>query len=228
MKKYILFFVSFCSFCLLCFSQGKSTRSVVRLETNLGVIRVALNDDTPIHRDNFLKLVSEGYYDGTLFHRVIKDYIIQGGDPDSKGAPKGKALGKGGPGYTLQPEIDWPYSYHLRGALAMAREPDEVNPERRSSGSQFYIVWGKYYTPTALQKVQPYVAEQTGGNVKFNYEHISKYEQYGGTPNLDGQYTVFGEVIDGLSVVKNIQKVKTDSLDRPLQDVVILQAKIEE
>lgn len=207
-----------------CFSQGEKEHSVVRLETNMGVIRIALNNDTPKHRDNFLKLVAEGYYDGLLFHRVIKDYIIQAGDPDSKDAPKGKELGKGGPGYTLSPEIDWPYSYHVRGAVAMAREPDEVNPQRRSHGSQFYIVWGKYYTPTALQNMQPYVLEQTGGIVKFNYEHYNNYEQYGGAPNLDGQYTVFGEVIEGLSVVKKIQKCKTDSMDRPLNNVVILRA----
>lgn len=228
MRKIIVFFCFLGLFVAGCFAGDKEKRSIIRLETSLGVIRVALYNDTPLHRDNFLKLVSEGYYDGTLFHRVIKDYIIQGGDPDSKGAPKGKALGKGGPGYTLPAEIDWPYSYHLRGALAMARDPDEVNSERRSNGSQFYIVWGEYYTPSALQKIQPYVLEQTNGTVKFNYEHISKYEQYGGTPNLDGQFTVFGEVIDGLSVVKKIQKCKTDSADRPLEDVVILRAVVEQ
>lgn len=226
MKKLCIFLLFLAGFILTGFSQGKG--SIVRLETNQGVIRIALNDDTPLHRDNFVKLVSCGFYDGTLFHRVIKDYIIQGGDPESKDAPKGKVLGKGGPGYTLPAEIDWPYSYHLRGAVAMARDADDVNPERRSNGSQFYIVWGEYYTPTALQKVQPYVYEKTGGNVKFNYEHISKYEQYGGTPNLDGQFTVFGEVIDGLSVVKKIQKCKTDSTDRPLEDIVILRAVVEQ
>lgn len=218
----------FCAIPFLSFSKGREKRPVVRLETNLGVIRIALNDDTPIHRDNFLKLVSDGFYDGLLFHRVVRDYIIQAGDPESRNAPRGKKLGTGGPGYTLPAEIDWPYTYHVRGAVAMARDPDEVNPERRSNGSQFYIVWGKYYTPSALQKVQPYVWEQTGGIVKFNYEQTSKYEQYGGTPNLDGQYTVFGEVIDGLSVVKKIQKCATDSLERPLEDVVILRAAVEQ
>lgn len=227
MRRFRVVLFLFCVVPFLAFPKGKSKTSTVRLETNMGVIRIALNNDTPIHRDNFLKLVSDGYYDGTLFHRVIKDYIIQGGDPESRNAPKGKALGKGGPGYTLPPEIDWPYSYHLRGAVAMARDPDEVNPERRSNGSQFYIVWGKYYTPSALQKIQPYVWENSGGIVKFNYEHTSKYEQYGGTPNLDGQFTVFGEVIEGLSVVKKIQKCATDSLDRPLKDVVIIRAVLE-
>lgn len=228
MQKLILFLFLLTCFSVTGLSRGKEKRSVVRIETNFGVIRVALHDETPVHRDNFLKLASEGFYDGTLFHRVIKDFVIQGGDPDSKGAPKGKALGEGGPGYTLPAEIDWPYSYHLRGALAMAREPDEVNPERRSNGSQFYIVWGKFYTPTALQKVQPHVTEMTGENVKFTYEHVTKYEQYGGTPNLDGQYTVFGEVIEGLSVVKKIQKEKTDSADRPLKDVVIRKVVVEQ
>lgn len=228
MEKCLVFLSFFLCFLVPSFSRDKEKRAVVRLETNMGVIRIALNDDTPVHRDNFLKLVSEGFYDGTLFHRVIKDYIVQGGDPDSKGAPAGTVLGKGGPGYTLPAEIDWPYSYHVRGAVAMARDADDVNPERRSNGSQFYIVWGKYYTPSALQKVQPYVWEQTGGNVKFNYEHVTKYEQYGGTPNLDGQFTVFGEVIEGLSVVKKMQRCKTDSADRPLRDIVIERAVVED
>lgn len=228
MRRFWVFLFFLCGVSLWLSSKGREKRPVVCLETNLGVIRIALNDDTPVHRDNFLKLVSEGFYDGLLFHRVVKDYIIQAGDPESRNAPKGKKLGTGGPGYTLPAEIDWPYTYHVRGAVAMARDPDEVNPERRSNGSQFYIVWGKYYIPSALQKVQPYVLEQTGGNVKFNYEQTSKYEQYGGTPNLDGQYTVFGEVIDGLSVVKKIQKCATDSLDRPLEDVIILRASVEQ
>ena len=116
----------------------------VKIQTMLGDIVVRLYDETPIHRDNFVKLVKEGYYDGTLFHRVIKDFIIQGGDPDSKGAPTGKMLGVGGPDYTLEAEIK-DGLFHKRGALAAARQGDEVNPERRSSGSQFYIVWGQKY-----------------------------------------------------------------------------------
>lgn len=228
MRRFWILFFLLCGIPFLSFSGAKKKRSVVRLETTMGVIRIALNDDTPVHRDNFLKLVSEGFYDGLLFHRVVRDYIIQTGDPESRNAPREKKLGTGGPGYTLPAEIDWPYTYHVRGAVAMARDPDEVNPERRSNGSQFYIVWGKFYTPSALQKVQPYVWEQTGGFVKFNYEHTSKYEQYGGTPNLDGQYTVFGEVIDGLSVVKKIQKCATDSLERPLEDIEIIRAVVEQ
>lgn len=227
MRRFLIFLFFLCGIVSVSTPKVRERRAVVRLETSQGVIRIALNDDTPIHRDNFLKLVSEGFYDGTLFHRVVKDYLIQGGDPESRHAPKGKVLGKGGPGYTLPAEIDWPYTYHLRGAVAMAREPDEVNPERRSNGSQFYIVWGKYYTPSALQKIQPSVSALTNEVVKFNYEQASKYEQYGGAPELDGQYTVFGEVIDGLPVVKKIQKCATDSVDRPLEDIIILRAVVE-
>ena len=121
----------------------------VKIQTTLGDIIVRLYDETPLHRDNFIKLVKEGYYNGTLFHRVIKDFMIQGGDPDSKGAPAGKHLGVGGPSYTLDAEIK-PGLFHKRGALAAARQGDEVNPERKSSGSQFYIVWGKVYNQSQL------------------------------------------------------------------------------
>lgn len=159
----------------------------VRIETSMGDITVRLFNDTPRHRDNFLRLVREGYYDGTLFHRVIERFMIQGGDPDSKGAPAGVELGNGGPGYTVEAEFR-PWHLHRRGALAAARESDEVNPEKRSGGSQFYIVWGK--------------SEQ-------------------GTPHLDGAYTVFGRVEEGLDVVERIQQVKTDGLDRPIEDVVV-------
>lgn len=224
-----IFLLLFFPFLALPFSWSQNPRhAVVRLETTAGVIRVSLSDETPVHRDNFLKLVSAGYYDGTLFHRVVRDFMIQGGDPTSRQAQPGQELGTGGPGYTLAPEIDWPYLYHVRGALAMAREPDEVNPDRRSNGSQFYIVWGKYYTPQKLSEVQASVLEKTGGSVKFNYEHYSKYEQYGGAPHLDGQYTVFGEVTDGLSVVRKIQKMPVDTLFRPLEDVVLIRAVVEE
>ena len=125
----------------------------IKISTSLGDITVRLYDDTPIHRDNFLKLASEGYYNGTLFHRVIRDFMIQGGDPDSKGAPAGKQLGVGGPDYTLQAEIN-PHLFHKRGALCAARLGDEVNPNRESSGSQFYIVWGSVYNPSQLKQME--------------------------------------------------------------------------
>ena len=234
----------------------------VKIQTMLGDIVVRLYDETPIHRDNFLKLAKEGYYDGTLFHRVIKDFMIQGGDPDSKGAPAGKMLGVGGPDYTLEAEIK-EHLYHKRGALAAARQGDEVNPERRSSGSQFYIVWGQVYNDGQLkqfskqlrmQKVQDAFnqlaaahrdeimqmrrernraglqelqdklvaeAEAAVGKDGLTDEQLKFYSTIGGTPHLDGQYTVFGEVEQGLDVVEQIQKTSTGRTDRPVDDIEI-------
>ncbi len=148
----------------------------IKISTSLGDITVRLYDDTPIHRDNFLKLASEGYYNGTLFHRVIRDFMIQGGDPDSKGAPAGKQLGVGGPDYTLQAEI-MPHLFHKRGALCAARLGDEVNPNRESSGSQFYIVWGSVYNPSQLKQMekqmkQNQVAVTFNGLVSYHKEEI--------------------------------------------------------
>lgn len=227
----------------------------------LGDIIVRLYDETPIHRDNFLKLVKEGYYDGTLFHRVIKDFMIQGGDPDSKGAPAGKMLGVGGPDYTLEAEIKEGL-FHKRGALAAARQGDEVNPERRSSGSQFYIVWGQVYSEgefrqfskqlkmqkvqsifnqlasehraeimqmrrernrTGLQELQDQLAaeaqKQAADFAGLTEDQMKVYSTIGGTPHLDGQYTVFGEVEEGLDVVEMIQASATGRGDRPVDDL---------
>lgn len=208
-------------------AKKKETRSVVRLETTAGIIRVALSDDTPRHRDNFLSLVEKQYYDSTLFHRVIRDFMIQGGDPDSRHAPAGKFLGEGGPDYVLAPEFCLPYLYHVRGALAAAREGDDVNPGRYSSGSQFYIVWGKRLSDSQLAKVQAALDEQTGGEVRLSPDMRMDYRTIGGTPHLDGMYTVFGEVLDGLEVVEKIQSVKTDGNDRPEEDVILLKAVVE-
>lgn len=192
----------------------------VKMQTTMGDIIIRLYDATPMHRDNFVKLAKEGYYDGTLFHRVIKDFMIQGGDPDSKNAPAGKMLGEGDPGYTLEAEFI-PGLYHKRGALAAAREGDDANPERRSSGSQFYIVWGRTFTPRQLE----YLSEklkldypETGG---LSEMQRNIYSTCGGSPHLDGMYTVFGEVEVGLNVVEKIQNVPTDTADRPLEDIVI-------
>ena len=232
----------------------------VKIQTTLGDIVVRLYDETPIHRDNFVKLAKEGYYDGTLFHRVIKDFMIQGGDPDSKGAPAGKMLGVGGPDYTLQAEIV-DGLFHKRGALAAARQGDEVNPERRSSGSQFYIVWGQVYNQgqlrqfskqlkmqkvqnafnqlaaqhrdeimqmrrernrAGLQELQDKLAAQAEAMVTgdgLTAEQIEVYSTIGGTPHLDGQYTVFGEVEQGLNIVEMIQNAATDRGDRPFDDI---------
>ena len=232
----------------------------VKIQTMLGDIIVRLYDETPLHRDNFVKLAKEGYYDGTLFHRVIKDFMVQGGDPDSKGAPAGKMLGMGGPGYTIDAEIK-DNLFHRRGALAAARLGDQVNPERKSSGSQFYIAWGQVYNEAQLrqfskqlrmQRVQDAFnalaaehrseilqmrkernraglqelqdrlaseAEKRVGHAGLSDEQIRVYSTIGGVPHLDGQYTVFGEVDEGLDVVEMIQGTATGRGDRPVDDI---------
>lgn len=250
----------------------ESTTPQVRISTNYGDIVVRLYDETPEHRDNFLKLAREGYYDSTLFHRVIKDFMIQGGDPDSKGAPAGKHLGMGGPEYTIPAEFVYPQYYHKRGVLSAARQADQVNPERRSSGSQFYIVWGKKYTEYELKQLASQLDGQRGQQIfnglaaqhrdsiqamyqrgdqkglnelqrllaaetdkilketpgfSFTPEQIKDYSTVGGTPFLDNQYTVFGEVVSGLDVVEKIQKVATGQGDRPKEDVVMTMTVLE-
>lgn len=209
------------------FAQQRKNVKVV-FETTHGNITIRLYDDTPVHRDNFIRLVEEGFYDSLLIHRVIEDFMIQTGDPASRHAGFRDKLGDGGPGYTLPAEINLPYNFHRRGAVAAAREPDELNPEWRSSGSQFYIVWGKYYYGSEMKRVRQYVYERTGGMVEFTPDMISDYSSFGGAPHLDGQYTVFGEVCEGLKVVGKIQKVPTDANDRPRRDVRILRAYIKQ
>ena len=222
-----LFLVSFLLFLCVIPLQGKKRekRAVVRIETSCGTIRVALSDDTPLHRDNFLKLAASGFYDGTLFHRCIRDFMIQGGDPDSRNAPKGKLLGEGNPGYTIPAEFCLPYLYHWRGALAAAREPDDINPEQNSSGCQFYIVYGRKQGPGDIKKVRSMLQEK---GIEITSQMSDDYQMRGGTPHLDGQYTVFGEVIEGLDVVRRIQEVATDSNSRPLEDVVIQRMTVEQ
>lgn len=238
----------------------------LKIKTTEDDIIIRLYDETPKHRDNFLKLAKEGYFNGTLFHRVIKDFMIQGGDPDSKNAPKGKMLGTGGPDYTIPAEFVYPQYFHKRGALSAARTGDEVNPEKESSGSQFYIVWGKTFKPAelkqmehqmamqqeqqvfnqltkeyheeimnlrrnrdrvGLQELQDKLIEQTKTTCKqqdkpsFTEEQIEVYTNVGGTPFLDNQYTVFGEVEEGLDIVERIQNCDTDRNDRPTEDVKI-------
>ena len=206
-------------------ARKKEKRSVVRIETSEGVIRVALSDDTPLHRDNFLRLASEGYYDGTLFHRCIRDFMIQGGDPDSRGAAPEVPLGEGGPDYTLPAEFCIPYLYHWRGALAAAREGDDVNPDQRSSGSQFYIVYGKKQKPADLKPLRELLRER---GCEMTPQMSEEYQRRGGTPHLDGAYTVFGEVIEGMDVVERIQLLPTDGRDRPLRDVVVRSMTVEQ
>lgn len=206
--------------------KRKDTRTRVLIETTEGNITVALYDQTPVHRDNFVKLAKQGFYDGLLFHRVIRDFMIQGGDPDSRNASEGQLLGEGGPDYTLPAEIHYPELFHKRGALAAAREGDDVNPERRSSGSQFYIVWGKTFTASKMAEENARMLENSDGEIEIPEDIRNTYELDGGTPHLDAQYTVFGEVVEGLNVVKKIQKTKTDKNDRPVSDVKIIKATV--
>ena len=201
-------------------------RAEVLLETTEGNIRIALYNETPLHRDNFLKLVKMHVYDSLLFHRVIKDFMIQGGDLNSKYAKPGQPLGTGELDYTIEPEFRLPQLFHRRGVVAAAREPDEVNPEMRSGACQFYIVWGKQLNDVAISRVQQRLDTLTKGQVKLTPEMIEVYKTQGGTPHLDGQYTVFGEVLQGLDVVDKIQQSATDKHHRPLTDVRILRASV--
>ena len=209
---------------LLAFACKKSENIVV-METTKGVIELKLYDATPLHRDNFVKLVKEGAYDSLLFHRVIQDFMIQGGDPDSKNGAPGAPLGEGDRPYTVPAEFRLDQGiFHRRGVLAAAREGDDINPEQRSSAMQFYIVWGKIFDDEGIENVQKRLDDRTGGKVKLTPEMCEVYKTVGGTPHLDGQYTVFGEVVSGLEVVDSIQRVPTDSLDRPVEDVRIIKA----
>ena len=209
---------------MVCSANAQTSTSEVLLETTAGNIRIALFDETPQHRDNFLKLVREHVYDSLLFHRVIKDFMIQGGDLHSKHAQPGQRLGSGDYNYTVEAEFRLPKIFHRRGMVAMAREGDRVNPERRSSACQFYIVWGRVYNDARLMKVQERL--DTTAHVQLTPEMQEVYKTVGGIPHLDGQYTVFGEVVEGLDVVDRIQQSATDPNDRPLEDIRILRATV--
>ena len=215
-----------CLLLLFCANISAQERAEVELETTEGNIRIALFNETPQHRDNFMKLVRMEFYDSLLFHRVIKDFMIQGGDLNSRHAKPGQLLGEGELDYTIEPEFRLPQIYHRRGVIASARESDKVNPERRSGAAQFYIVWGKVYDDRRLASVQERLDSATNGQVKLTPEMIETYKTVGGTPHLDGQYTVFGEITEGLDVVDRIQQMETDKNDRPLKDVRILRVKI--
>ena len=207
-------------------SVAQTSTAEVLLETTEGNIRIALYDETPQHRDNFLKLVKMHVYDSLLFHRVIKYFMIQTGDPNSKNARPGQQLGTGDFDYTLEPEFRLPQIYHRRGTVAAAREPDVVNPSMRSSASQFYIVYGRQHTSEQIEDAQERLDTLTHGRVKLTPEMIKTYKSVGGTPHLDGSYTVFGEVVEGLDVVERIQKAETDMHARPLWDIRILRATV--
>lgn len=246
-------------------------RTLVKLETTMGNITVALYNETPKHRDNFIKLVKEGVYDSTLFHRVIKQFMIQAGDPDSKNASDTAMLGSGDVGYTIPAEFN-PKFFHKKGVLAAARQGDDVNPEKASSGCQFYIVTGRKFTEPQLLGMENKINEQreealfdslarqhmkeiykmrkAGDNAgllelqdtleaqareladkeekfRFTPEQIKAYSTIGGAPHLDGFYTVFGEVTEGMEVVDNIEIAKTNRADRPIENIRILKASIQ-
>lgn len=197
--------------------QVAPVQPLVEIRTELGTMVVTLYNETPQHRDNFLKLVREHAYDSLLFHRAIPGFMVQGGDPDSKRAKGTAPLGQGGPGYTLPAEII-PSLVHKRGVLSAARQPDEVNPDRRSNGSQFYIVQGKSFSATELDQL---VQRSARYGIPVTYTEVQKdaYAKTGGAPHLDGAYTVFGEVVEGMGVVDAIAAQPCDGRDRPLKDV---------
>lgn len=246
-----------------CNSQMKlgTKNRIVLIETSYGNLKIRLYDETPLHRDNFIKLTANKFYDGTLFHRVIKDFMIQGGDPDSKNAPSEKKLGEGGPGYQIKAEFNNGL-FHKKGVIAAAREGDSSNPERASAGSQFYIAQGKIYNEGELytlieninkkrnyqvsQRIQTLNADKLKQlqekNIQEYYlaidslnkeidliaekeklvlskEQIKAYTTIGGIPHLDGQYTVFGEIIEGIEVLDKIEEAKTNEFDRPLENI---------
>ena len=222
----ILFGLSSCGILNL----GKMKNQKVKIETTEGDITLLLYDETPLHRDNFVKLVKAKFYDGVLFHRVIDEFMIQGGDPNSKNAEPGKMLGDGDVGYTIPAEFKTPQIYHKRGALAAAREGDDTNPEKASSGCQFYIVVGKQFTNEQLDQMEASKIDKHGhandSTYKFSEQARIDYTTIGGTPHLDGNYTVYGEVLTGIDVVDKIAQARTNRADRPREDIRIIKMRL--
>lgn len=226
--KKVVFVTFFLFLTLGIFAQKTDNKSVtndkksyVLLQTDYGNMKILLYEDTPLHRENFIKLVKSGFYDGLLFHRVINNFMIQGGDPDSRNAQPGVMLGNGGPGYTIPAEFN-PKYFHKKGVIAAAREGDNVNPNKESSGSQFYIVQGRVYNEATMAKIAAQM------NKTFSEEQIKAYGTIGGTPWLDNDYTVFGEVVEGLEVIDKIAAVRCGANDRPVEDVKMTIKIIEE
>jgi cyclophilin family peptidyl-prolyl cis-trans isomerase len=204
--------------------KKKDRKRDVLVQTSMGDIVIRLSDSTPLHRDNFLKLVKIGYYDSVLFHRVIKDFMIQTGDPNSIRAAAGQPLGNGGPGYTVPAEFRATL-FHKKGVIAAARTGDNMNPQKASSGSQFYIVQGKTFTDAGLDSLEKF--RLRGRKIPLDQREV--YKTIGGTPHLDQGYTVYGEVVKGLDIIDKIATVQTSKgqdLDRPTQDVRIIKAKL--
>jgi peptidyl-prolyl cis-trans isomerase B (cyclophilin B) len=204
--------------------KKRDRKKDVLLQTSMGDMVLRLSDSTPLHRDNFLKLVKQGFYDSLLFHRVINNFMIQAGDPNSRRAPAGQALGNGSPGYTVPAEFSTSL-FHKKGVIAAARLGDDVNPQKESSGSQFYIVQGKKFSDAGLDSLETF--RLNGRKIPVNHRDV--YKSTGGTPHLDKGYTVFGEMISGFDVLDRISAVATSKgsdRDRPLEDVRILKAKL--
>lgn len=201
--------------------ETKEKTTMVIISTDLGKMKAVLYNETPLHKENFIKLAKEGYFDGCLFHRVIDGFMIQGGDPDSKTAKPGQMLGQGGPGYTIPAEFKQEL-IHKKGALAAARMADQVNPQKASSGSQFYIAQGKSYTENELNMLSSRMGKA------FNKQQMEAYTTVGGVPFLDYEYTVFGEVVEGLEVIDKIAAVEKDRRDRPVQDIKMTIKVVEE
>lgn len=204
----------------LSFSVNENDKKMVIIATSFGDMKLELYNETPGHRDNFIKLVSENYYNGTLFHRVMKDFMIQGGDPESKGAAPGQRLGTGGPGYTIPAEINHGF-IHQKGALCSARQPDRVNPEFNSSGSQFYIVEGRVIDATTVLSMEERRNSLLPEEQRWTYTdaQVHAYTTVGGTPQLDGSYTVFGQLTEGFDVLDAISVAQADKFNRPTVDI---------
>lgn len=213
---------------LLCFTltAQEEIRTKVLLETTMGPIEIELYNETPLHRDNFLKNVKNGLYNNILFHRVINKFMVQSGDPNSRNAKKGERVGASSNEERIKAEFKTPQFFHKKGAVAMARVEDAENPDLMSSADQFYIVEGRKYTDKSLAKNQLRLDSITGGRVKMDSTMIETYKSIGGIPYLDGQYTVFGEVTKGIDIVDKIQEVAVDDFKRPLEDIRIITAKV--
>lgn len=202
------------------FSVNENEEKMVIIATSFGDMKLKLYNETPIHRDNFIKLVMDEYYNGTLFHRVIKDFMIQGGDPESKGAAAGQHLGKGGPGYTLPAEINHGF-IHKKGALCAARKGDASNPEYVSNGSQFYIVEGRVLDANMVLSMEQRRNSNLPEDQQWHYtdDQVHTYTTLGGIPHLDGTYTIFGEMTEGFDVIDAISVAQTDKMSRPIVDI---------